>query len=300
MHAPTAPAASPPQYRTSGDSLARAILAGFAASLTMLLMFLVAYNLARLLSAAPIPTWPALERTSIIHPATWVTGEGHADLAHGDAAYLTDVLETPRLWLINLTHNRLIDAGLADVYLAAGIYLAGGLFWAVVYTLVEFRLGGSPRVRGVTFAMLPALVSLAVVLPVLGGGPFGLALGAGPLPTIGNLVLHAVYGSILGVVYGPFGDLDSSTLERPDLPVGGAARGPYERTAALVLLGGLLLGGLVGLAASIVTGSDAGLTLLGQSSSGLILWGALLGAAIGLLIGSFLGLGQGQPRRRER
>jgi hypothetical protein len=267
MHAPSAPAEAPTHVQSGGDSLARAILAGFAASLTMLLTFLVAYNLARLLSVTPTLSAPAAEPL--------------------------------RTWLTNLTHNRLIDAGLADVYLAAGIYLAGGLFWAVVYSLVETRLGGSPLVRGVAFAMLPALVSLAVVLPVLGGGPFGLALGAGPLPTIGNLALHAVYGAILGVVYGPFGDLDASTLERPGLPIGGAARGSYERTAALLLVGGLLLGGLVGLAASLVTGSDAGPALSGQSSSGLIFWGALLGAAIGLFVGSFLGLSQGQTQTRD-
>ena len=126
MHAPTASIDVQPHVRTSSDSLSRAILAGFAASLTMLLAFLVAYNVARLLSAAPIPAWPELERPSIIHPASWTTGSSPAGLAPGAATSSNDVLETPRLWLINLTHNRLIDAGLSEVYLAAGAYMAGG------------------------------------------------------------------------------------------------------------------------------------------------------------------------------
>ena len=266
MHAPTASIEAQPHARTSTDALSRAILAGFAASLTMLLLFLVAYNLARLLGAAPILTAPGLEPLG--------------------------------QWLANLTHNRLIDAGLADVYLAAGVYMAGGLPWAVLYTLVEPRLTGSPLVRGITFAMIPALVSLVVVLPLLGGGLFGLSLGAGPLPTIGNVLLHVVYGAILGLVCGPFGDLDASTLERPTFVEGSRTRTSYEPTAALALVGGLLVGAAIGLGASVVA-EASGATLLGASTGGLILWTALLGAVIGLFVGSFLGLGQSAPRHPD-
>lgn len=283
MHAPTASLDAQKRPRSTTDALSRAILAGFSASLAMLLLFLVAFSLARLLSAAPTVEWPALERPSIIHPASWVTGRDQATDS-------TDVMETPRRWLVNLTHNRLIDASLADVYLAAGIYLAGGLLWAIVYTLVEPRLPGAPWQRGVIFAMVPALVSLVVVLPLLGGGLFGVAFGAGPLPAIGNILLHAVYGAILGVVYGPFGDRDASTLERPETVSGDAAPRSYEPTAALALIGGLAIGALIGLAVSTMTAGST--TALGESSSAMILWGGLLGAVAGLFIGSFLGLGQ--------
>jgi len=291
MHAPIVAVEDHAQPHTVVDSLSRAILAGFIASLTMLLLFLVAYNLARLLSAAPLPTWPAIERDSLIHPGSWVTGGDP-----GKASYLTGAMETPRLWLVNLTHNRLIDAGLNDVYLAAGIYIAGGLLWAVLYTLAEPHLSGSPAVRGMTFALIPALVSLVVVLPMLGAGPFGLGLGAGPLPAIGNLLLHGVYGAILGVVYGPLGDLDASTLERPGPVSRGSAPSSYERRAALLWSAGLLVGGLIGFAASTTTGGEAALTMAGQSNGGLVLSGALLGAVIGLFVGSFIGLGEHTPR----
>jgi hypothetical protein len=261
MHAPTA-TDTRSAARSSRDSLARAILAGFAAGLTMLLLFLVAFNLARVLAGSRLLAAPGLD--------------------------------LPRQWLINLTTNRLIDAGLSDVYLAAGIYFAGGLLWAVVYSVVESRLTGRPWVRGVTFAMLPALVSLVVVLPLLGGGLFGLALGAGPLPIIGNVLLHAVYGAMLGVVYGPFGDLDASTLERPTSPDNGVVRTSYEQTAAILLVTGALVGTFVGVLLSMLTGANAIQLPGGESTSGLILWGALIGAVFGLFIGSFLGLGR-QP-----
>jgi hypothetical protein len=291
MHAPAVSHDVETRPLSTADSLARAVLAGFTASLTMLLTFLVAYNLARLLSAAPIPTWPGLERTSIIHPASWIADGSQAGTAAGQAGFLAAMLETVRPWLVNLAHNRLIDAGLNDVYLAAGIYVLGGVLWAMLYTVVEPHLRGSPWLRGVTFAMIPALVSLVVVLPLLGAGPFGIALGAGPLPTIGNILLHAVYGAILGVIYGPMGDLDASTLERPTDTRTGA--GSFERLAAVLLVGGLLVGGLAGLAASTAGGTNA--ILAGEAGGGLIISGALLGAAIGLFVGSFLSL---SPRHR--
>src|SRR5690242_17852688 len=127
MHAPTvavnadtqplrgAEAQSHSSAHSSIDALSRATLAGFIASLTMLLTFLVAFNLARLLGAAPIPMWPSLERPSMIHPASWVTVNGGTDIAPGTAPFWASVLDLPRLWLVNLSHNSLIDAGLSEV-----------------------------------------------------------------------------------------------------------------------------------------------------------------------------------------
>src|SRR5215218_9362953 len=51
MHAPTISIEDQTHARTSTDALSRVVLAGFAASLAMLLTFLVMYNVARLLSA---------------------------------------------------------------------------------------------------------------------------------------------------------------------------------------------------------------------------------------------------------
>jgi hypothetical protein len=304
MHAPAIATATTPTEQSrpliGADAIARALIAGFVASLTMLLLFLVAYNLARLLSAAPFPTWPAIERDSIIHPGYVVGGGGQAATAAGGAAAWPGGFETLRLWLLNLTHNPLIDAGLNEVYLAAGVYVAGGLLWAVVYSMIEPHLSGSPLVRGVTFAMIPALASLVVVLPLFGGGLFGLAFGAGPLPLIGNVLLHAAYGAVLGVVCGPLGDLDASTLERPTDPGADTRPRAYERVTAILLIGGLVVGGAAGLAISMAAGGEAAQAVGSSSNGWLVLSGALLGAAFGLFIGSFLGLVDRPPRAADR
>src|ERR671933_647575 len=69
---------------------------------------------------------------------------------------------------------------------------------AIVARFAAPHLRGPDWWRGVQFAVLPAMVSLVVVLPLLGAGLLGLRLGAGPFPLLGNLLLHALYGATLG------------------------------------------------------------------------------------------------------
>src|SRR5262249_161520 len=106
-----------------------------------------------------------------------------------------------------LTNNPVLDLARPNLYGAIAVYLAGGLVWAGLYAfLFEPRLAGPVWRRGCLFALVPWLFSLVVFLPLLGGGFAGLGVGAGPLPIIGNLLLHAVYGATLGEVFGPAGD----------------------------------------------------------------------------------------------
>ena len=76
------------------------------------------------------------------------------------------------------------------------------LLWAVLYAAVaEPRLRGSAGVRGLQFALVPWLTSGLLYLPLIGAGPFGLALGAGWLPILGEAVRCAIFGVSLGVLY---------------------------------------------------------------------------------------------------
>ena len=45
---------------------------------------------------------------------------------------------------------------------------------------------------------------MIIFLPLAGGGLLGLGLGAGPLPILGNLLVHLVYGVTLGFLYPAF------------------------------------------------------------------------------------------------
>ena len=128
-----------------------------------------------------------------------------------------------------------------------------------------------------------------VFLPLVGGGLFGAAFDAGPLPTLGNFILHAIYGLVVGQLYGPFGSLDATTLgARVDVAPG--ARSGAELMAARGLIGGLLVGLGIGVVATLVAGVPLEGRLVGQPVVAVLLASAGIGAAFGSTVGAFVGL----------
>jgi len=237
---------STPRASAVGGSsaIALALLAGFVASVIMVLAFGVAFVLALTLSGTNIPLVSS--------------------------------------WFAGLTSNAFIDAAAPNLFAAAGVFLLGGVVWALVYGLIfEPRLSGPAWQRGLLFALLPWLVSLVVVLPLLGGGMLGIGLGAGPLPIVGNLLLHAVYGVALGAIYGSADSVLDNPAHAPyddDLRLGRLSEVSAARGLVIGVVGGLLLG--VVLAAPM----QAGVSL---NPLALVVAITLTGAAFGALIGSF-------------
>jgi hypothetical protein len=186
-------------------------------------------------------------------------------------------------WLWALSHNPVTNTTADQVVLAIALNLLMGLFLALVYgRFVEPVLGGPGWRKGVLFSLVPFVLSVVAFLPVMGGGLLGNDIGAGPLPVLGNLVAHLVYGAVLGGVYGIAleAGLDDTEAER-------ANAAAAERGAAVGATVGLVLGAAAGWALG------PGLEALG-SRTAVALGGAMTGAAIGLMAGSFLGMGREQ------
>jgi hypothetical protein len=227
--------------RSAAAALPLAFLAGFVASVAMVLAFAIAFVAALLLGQLPVPV-------------------------------LAD-------WFRGLTHNQLINTAGPNLYTATAVFFVGGLLWALLYGVVfEPRLRGSAWERGVCFGLVPWVFSLVIFLPLIGGGFLGINLGAGPLPIIGNLVLHLVYGGTLGMVYGSA----DSVIDRPmhrgvkdDLSAGHLA----ELGAVKGIFGGLALGILIGAIGAILIPQ-------GMNPMAMVVALALTGAAFGALIGS--------------
>ena len=188
---------------------------------------------------------------------------------------------TVRQWFWALAHNPVTDRPENAPFIAIGLNLLVGLVLGVVYArLAEPMLGGPGWRKGMIFSLVPWIISITAFLPIMGGGFLGMDVDAGPLPILGNLILHLVYGTVLGELYGLRLEqgLDDTPAERE------MAR-RSERGAATGIVGGVVVGALAGLA----LGTQ--ITEIASQSTTTVV-GALSGGAIGLLVGSMVGMGE--------
>jgi membrane protein DedA with SNARE-associated domain len=100
--------------------------------------------------------------------------------------------------LVNLAEHGSIRA-IANLTTVA--FLAVSMAWGALFGIVQPLLPGPLTLRGVIFAVVPLLLTLLVVLPLTGGGLFGLELGTGFLPMVAEIVRSLVYGMTLGIAY---------------------------------------------------------------------------------------------------
>ena len=116
-------------------------------------------------------------------------------------------------------------------------------------------------------------------MPLVGGGFLGLSLGAGPLPVLGNLILHVVYGGAQGAIYGAVDSMEERSVTPDSEDVLSASRSQVG--AARGILVGLAVGIGLGLLSALVPQLNGSMNPL---ALGLAM--ALIGAAFGALVGS--------------
>ncbi|HZT07994.1 MAG TPA: DUF6789 family protein [Chloroflexota bacterium] len=243
--------------------VARAIISGFMASIVMSVIFFSAFGIARLIAGIPVSS---------------------------------GLLGVVRQWCDALSTNRVLDLASSSLYLAGIIHVVVGVVWALVYAgVVERKLSGPSWRKGLEFSLLPWALSLLVFLPVVGGGVAGAALGAGPLPALGNLVLHLAYGITLGALYGPLGGLPADQFPHSWERDSRLASDRLERAMAR----GIVIGACVGLIISAVVAladvAGPGGQLMGTPPLAILALGVILGGAFGCFVGSMTGLTPSEP-----
>jgi hypothetical protein len=243
---------SPPSERTGrrSDWLADSLLSGFVATIVMSAGLEIAFGLSRALGA---------ENGNFFEK-----------------------------WLWALSHNPITDTTQNRIAIAIGLNLLMGLVLAAAYGYyAEPRLAGPGWQKGMIFSLFPWVLSIVLFLPIMGGGFLGAKIDAGPLPVIGNLILHLIYGAVLGAMYTI--DIDE-WLEEGDAEHDNAEAA--ERGAIGGVVVGLIAGGVIGWAASTKLddlGGRATITLVA----------ALVGSAICALLGSFYGMERAKPPERQ-
>lgn len=78
-------------------------------------------------------------------------------------------------------------------------FLIGAVLWGLLFVWIGTRLPGGRVVQGIEFGVLAWLSMMLIVFPIAGAGLFGLAIG--PPAAVATLVLHIIYGAVLGWMY---------------------------------------------------------------------------------------------------
>ncbi len=197
-----------------------------------------------------------------------------------------------RSWLWELTHNQVVSFSQGAPALAILLHLVFGLIWALVYAYwFEYRVGASGWRAGMLFGLLPYAASLLALLPAAGVGLLGFALSAGPLPAIGNLVLHLAYGGVLGQLYDASADEPATAADVTyDEPMEAPAVEHSEAWGAAGIIGGVLVGAVMGFGLAILLPPTLPGEAFGGWSLALAAGGVLAGGGVGAIVGSFAGL----------
>jgi hypothetical protein len=79
-------------------------------------------------------------------------------------------------------------------------FMIGAVVWGVSYAVLHDAIpGGSDVMKGVTFGIGAWVVMMLAVMPMAGAGMFGLKLGI--MAPVMTMMLHAIFGAVLGGVY---------------------------------------------------------------------------------------------------
>jgi hypothetical protein len=180
----------------------------------------------------------------------------------------------------------------ASPAVAIASHVVLGLVWAVVYArFFEARMSGPGWRRGMLFSLIPWLFSLLILLPAAMFDRLDVAFSAGPLPPLGNLVLHLIYGFTLGQLY-------DTSADEPALAEDLVYEEPLERAAvehsedfgAAGILIGAVVGAAVGVGLAVVLPPTLPNIDFQGWSVALAVGGVLAGGAVGGIVGSFAGL----------
>jgi membrane-associated protein len=98
------------------------------------------------------------------------------------------------------TIAREAEASLLLVVIVA--YLAVGVVYGALYGLwgESWLASHADWVRGLAYAVLPLGVSVFIVMPIVGLGFLGIG-ATGPVALVGEIIRHATYGLLLGLMY---------------------------------------------------------------------------------------------------
>jgi uncharacterized membrane protein YagU involved in acid resistance len=81
-----------------------------------------------------------------------------------------------------------------------GHFMVGTVVWGGSFAILnEYIPGGSMIGKGIVFGVIAWLLMMIMIMPMAGAGLFGMNMGM--MAPVMTLVLHVIFGAVLGIVY---------------------------------------------------------------------------------------------------
>jgi uncharacterized membrane protein YagU involved in acid resistance len=90
----------------------------------------------------------------------------------------------------------MMGAGLAVGWAA---HFMIGIGYGIIFSWTENLLPGNATVKGMILGTLAWLMMMVAVMPMAGAGMFGLNMGV--MAPVATLILHLIFGAVLGFTY---------------------------------------------------------------------------------------------------
>ena len=88
-------------------------------------------------------------------------------------------------------------------------FMIGTVAWGIGFALLYKALpGGAPVGKGIVFGALAWVLMMLIPMPMAGAGLFAMKLGM--MAPVMTLVLHLIWGAVLGATFGGLGRSDAS------------------------------------------------------------------------------------------
>lgn len=89
-------------------------------------------------------------------------------------------------------------------------FMIGTVLWGIGFALLYKVLpGGGPVAKGIVFGVLAWVPMMLVPMPMAGAGLFGIKMGM--MAPVMTLVLHLIWGTVLGATCGGLGRSTANT-----------------------------------------------------------------------------------------
>ncbi len=90
-------------------------------------------------------------------------------------------------------------------------FMIGMFAWGIGFsTFCNVLPGRSTLTKGISFGISAWFLMMVVVMPTAGAGLFGLNMGM--MAPVMTMMLHAIYGAVLGLVFGKLGKIQVAAV----------------------------------------------------------------------------------------